>query len=201
MRLYVEGGGDSNFQRTACRRGFSEFLRKAGLEGHMPRIVASGGRNQAYQDFCTAIKSGVSAAMLLVDSEEPIVVTSPWRHLLSRSDDRWQAPTGSTDDDCHLMVQCMESWFLADREALEKFFGQGFNSNALPTKGSEIEVQPKESVYKLLAAATIHCKTKSVYSKGKHSFDLLAEIDPAKVTDNSQWADRFVKALKNKMGC
>ena len=47
LHLYVEGGGDSKVLRTACRRGFSEFLAKAGLQGHMPRIVACGGRSQA----------------------------------------------------------------------------------------------------------------------------------------------------------
>jgi hypothetical protein len=52
----------------------------------------------------------------------------------------------------------MESWFLADRDTLERFFGQGFNSNALPAKGSEVEAQPKKLVYQMLAAATNNCK-------------------------------------------
>lgn len=30
------------------------------------------------------------------------------------------------------MVQCMENWFMADKECLALFFGQGFNVNALP---------------------------------------------------------------------
>jgi hypothetical protein len=56
LHLYVEGGGDSKLLRTACRRQFSEFLAKAGLKGHMPRIVVSGGRGQAYGDFRTALR-------------------------------------------------------------------------------------------------------------------------------------------------
>ena len=47
MRLYVEGGGDSSTLKTACRAGFSEFLRKAGLRGYLPRIVACGSRTNA----------------------------------------------------------------------------------------------------------------------------------------------------------
>lgn len=58
MKLYVEGGGDSAALKTACRAGFSEFLSKAGLKGKMPRIVACGSRQNAYDSFCTAINSG-----------------------------------------------------------------------------------------------------------------------------------------------
>ncbi|MDR0720595.1 MAG: hypothetical protein LBF78_13230, partial [Treponema sp.] len=66
VKIYVEGGGDTHTLRTACRRGFSGFLEKAGLKGYMPRIVACGSRNNAYADFCTAmtlpaLKGGVSS--------------------------------------------------------------------------------------------------------------------------------------------
>ena len=44
VRLYVEGGGDAKSLRTACRRGFREFLLRAGLGGSMPRIIACGPR-------------------------------------------------------------------------------------------------------------------------------------------------------------
>ena len=52
LYLYVEGGGaEAKLLRTACRRGFSEFLAKAGLKGRMPRIVACGGRQQRLDTF------------------------------------------------------------------------------------------------------------------------------------------------------
>jgi hypothetical protein len=136
LHLYVEGGGgDVSSLKTACRKGFRDFLNKAGLEGSMPRIVACGGRRQAYDRFCIALKQGKQAAMLLVDSEEPVSVASPWDHLLQRKGDQWEKPPGSADDDCHFMVQCMESWFLADRDTLRTFFGQGYQANALPAVG------------------------------------------------------------------
>ena len=50
VKIYVEGGGDTRALRTLCRRGFSEFFAKVGLRGRMPRIVASGGRRQAFDD-------------------------------------------------------------------------------------------------------------------------------------------------------
>ena len=199
MRLYVEGGGDAKALRTACRRGFSEFLGKAGLKGHMPRIVACGGRRQAYDDFCTALKQG-RHAMLLVDSETAVSFRSPWAHLREREGDGWPIPRDATEDACHLMVQCMESWFLTDRDTLSVFFGQGFNAGALPYSSRSVEHISKGEVFAGLAAATRECKTKASYRKGDHSFDLLARIDPAKVTAGSAWAARLMQALKKSMG-
>ena len=158
MKLYVEGGGDSNTLRTACRNGFSEFLSKAGLKGNMPRIVACGSRQNAYDSFCTAIKSG-EKALLLVDSESAVAAGcqkgkdenwQPWSHLRNRQGDKWDEPAEDCDGDCHLMVQCMEAWFLADREVLQSFFGQGFNVGSLPALAKEIESVDKRRIYQAL---------------------------------------------------
>jgi hypothetical protein len=199
LNLYVEGGGDSKLLRTACRRGFSEFLTKAGLQGHMPRIVACGGRKQAYDDFCIALRRSQPVAMLLVDSEDAVKVSSPWAHLLQRTADAWPMPPDATDGNCHMMVQCMETWLLADRNALMMFFGQGYAANALPAEQNAIEAIPKVVVYQALANATKDCKTKAPYGKGEHSFKLLALIDPAKVMAASPWANRFVTGLKKTL--
>lgn len=204
MKLYVEGGGDTHLLRTACRKGFHEFLKKAGLAGCMPRVIACGGRKQAYDDFCTALCNGESA-MLLVDSEGPVDAQfskepqKPWQHLKNRPGDQWSKPTDASDDHCHLMVQCMETWFLADHQTLKAFFGQGFNGNALPEDSKAIEDVDKEKVYQSLESATKKCKTKAPYGKGEHSFKLLEQIDPAKVTEASAWAKRFVETLKEQM--
>ena len=196
LELYVEGGGDAKALRGRCREGFRRFLEHAGLRGHMPRIVACGGRDSAYEDFKTALGQGRSA-MLLVDSEAPVIAGAPWAHLAAR--DAWAPPPGATDSQCHLMVECMESWFLADRATLQSFFGQGFKVAALPADARPIESIPKAEVYQSLASATKDCKTKARYGKGEHSFDLLGRIEPAKVTVASPWADRFVSDLKKAM--
>jgi hypothetical protein len=207
VKLYVEGGGDSNALKTACRAGFSEFLSKAGLKGKMPRIVACGNRQNAYDSFCTAINSG-EEALLLVDSESSVAGNcqddrvenwKPWCHLKNRPGDQWEQPVNATEKDCHLMVQCMEAWFLADRETLEFFFGQGFKGNALPA-ANQIELVDKRQIYQALAIATHNCKTKNKYDKGKHSFKLLAMIAPDKVITASPWAKRFIDISKRKIG-
>ncbi|SFB03724.1 protein of unknown function [Pseudomonas sp. NFIX10] len=212
MKLYVEGGGDAASLKTACREGFSKFLDKAGFKGRMPRIVACGSRGDAFDSFCTAIRNQ-EPAMLLVDSEAPLpefvqpgdaqqpddrARWLPWQHLQQRQGDGWQKPVGSDDWQCHLMVQCMESWFLADRRTLKEFFGQGFQENQLPAPGNSVEYVPKVQVYDALAKATRGCKSKSQYGKGEHSFKLLGLIDPNKVCEASPWAKRFIESLERR---
>lgn len=204
MKLYVEGGGDSTALKTACREGFTKFITKAGVQKR-PRIVACGGRRNAFDSFCTAIAQG-EAAMLLVDSE--VVVADqhqygqtdqwlPWGHL--RQCEGWDKPEAASDTDCHLMVEVMENWFLADHGALKSCFGQGFSEGALPASEDSVERISKKSVYAALGAATKNSKIKGAYSKGSHSFKLLAETDPSKVMAASPWARRFIEELAKKM--
>jgi len=207
VKLFVEGGGSSTALKSECREGFKNFITNAGI-GKRPRIVACGSRSEAYSDFCTAIKNKEDA-MLLVDSEEGVLSGSqegndksrwlPWNHLVKREGDLWTRPKGSVDLDCHMMVQIMESWFLADRRALVAFFGSGFKEGKLPAAERAVEEIPKNEVYRSLKDATADCKTKAPYGKGAHSFKILASLDPAIVTAASPWAARFVDALKQKM--
>ncbi len=205
VRLYVEGGGDAAGLRTACREGLARFLSEAGLKNHMPRIIACGGRRNAYESFCTAIENG-ERAFLLIDSENPVAPQSgapeswlPWAHLKQRIGDGWDKPESANETHCHLMVQIMESWFLADSATLADFFGVGFDKNKLPDTSNGIESIAKQTVYEALKAATANCKTKAAYGKGEHSFKILAAIEPAKVCDASPWAQRFVGMLKKEM--
>ena len=207
MKLYVEGGGDASVLKTSCREGFTQFVTKAGLTKR-PRVVACGSRGDAYDSFRIAIRNG-DDAMLLVDSEDAVSglcqqganksLWLPWAHLRQRVGDGWQKPKDSVDTDCHLMVQVMETWFLAARDSLKDFFGSGFNESKLPPPARSIEAMSKEEVYRALQDATAGCKTKRPYRKGEHSFTLLARIDPNKVAGASPWAGRFIDELKEKM--
>jgi hypothetical protein len=95
------------------------------------------------------------------------------------------------------MVQCMEAWFLADKDTLAAFFGNGFNRGALPSN-PVIEDVAKLDVMNGLKAATRHCGKKGEYGKGRHSFEILARIDPARVTAASPHAKRLVETLIEK---
>jgi hypothetical protein len=172
----------------------------------MPRIVACGGRRKAYEDFCTAVRHN-ERAMLLVDSESPVnsdcqtgndpARWDPWQHLNARQGDGWEMPDATAVTDCHLMVQCMETWFLADEKALKRFYGKDFNERALPAQGNAIETIDKQQVYQILKDSTKKCK-KGTYSKSDHSFELLTNIDPGLVVSASPWAKRFIDQLREK---
>ena len=94
------------------------------------------------------------------------------------------------------MVQCMEAWFLADRDTLAQFFGDGFNANPLPNR-PDVENIPKSDLYDALKGAT-QASSKGKYGKGPHSFDLLAKLNPQKVVDASPHARRLVDTLLSK---
>ena len=193
-RVYVEGGGESNHLRTLCRKGFSEFFRKAGLAGRMPRVIASGSRREVYDDFVTAHRKAEGSVfpVLLVDSETAVSAQSPWDHLMQL--DHWDKPQGATDDHAHLMVQCMEAWFVADRHCLERYFGQGFTLNALAAR-NDVENIPKNDLMNGLRDATRHSLTKGEYEKGRDSFAILERIDPNLVRQASPYANRLIVVL------
>jgi len=196
VRLYVEGGGDHNKAlQTECRRGFSEFIKNAGFEGRMPRIVACGGKRQTYERFKTAHQdSETGSVLLLVDSEELVTERDPWDHVRLRPEDRWERPPAATEDQIHFMVQAMEAWFHADKDALRKYFGAEFRVSALAQR-ADIENISKASLLSGLRAATQHCQ-KGEYTKGEHSFRVLVLIDPMKVRDASPaHGGRFLSAL------
>jgi hypothetical protein len=179
VRLYIEGGGDSKSQHINCREGFRKLLERAGFLGRMPSTKACGGRNAAYGDFQTALSTAASDEypVLLVDSEAP-VNQAAWQHLLSR--DGWQRPARAEDDQAQLMVQCMESWCVADRNALREFFGASLREGALPAMNN-LEAQAKESVQDALFNAARDCGRDRGYKKGSRSFELLGHLDPAEL--------------------
>ena len=173
FQVFVEGGGSKKALKAACREGFRKFIENAGLAGNMPVVVPCGARGNAYNDFRAAHAAGESA-LLLVDAEGPVTAPGPWQHL--KSNDGWDRPAGATDNHCHLMVQAMESWFLADRAGLASFYGQGFRVQDLP-QNSNIEAVSKPDTLNGLAQATRGTR-KGSYKKGVDSFQILEKLDP-----------------------
>ena len=191
--VYIEGGGRGQTLRTELRKGFRAFFDKAGLQGRISNIVRCGSRAETIKKFCTALRGAArdKFVCLLVDSDGPVAAnTSPWAFLGNR-------PAGANDDNAHLMVQCMEAWFLTDKEALERFFGQGFRRNALPNRG-DVETIPKRDVFTAIERATCDCTPKGHYRKGSQSFEVLATLDPDKVAAASPYAHRLFETLRQK---
>ena len=115
----------------------------------------------------------------------------PWHHL--QTIDGWARPADTTNNQCDLMVQLMESWFLTDMETLKSFYGQGFRAQAFPANPN-IEAVPKQNIRDRLAQATRDTK-KGSYSKGNHSVEILTRLDPVNVRNPSHHADRLIRAL------
>jgi len=196
VTIYVEGGSSKLVQDM--RRAFSAFFAKTSLgECQRPKVMVCGSREDAFRDFKIAIRQEENA-LLLVDGEKPIHPSyeteghfKPWAHL--KYHDRWDKPDKAKDEDCHLMAQVMEAWFLADWEAVSQFYGQGFKASAKPNQA--IEKISKEAIYDALEKATKECKTKARYGKSAHSFKLLGLISSDKVIEASPWAKRFVEEI------
>ncbi len=188
-KVYVEGGGRKALDRE-CRAAFRNFFHNAGIATENIQVESRGARGEAY----TAFRSDSDRSfrkILLVDAEGPVTAKTAWGHL--QQSDGWTRPSGATDDQCHLMVQVMESWFLADKDGLQAYFGQGFRRQALPANPN-VEQVLKQDVERGLDGATRRTR-KGRYNKGAHSFGILMRLDPAKVRKGSAFADRFVKAL------
>ena len=193
--LYIEGGGDNRRQSAQFREGWRKFFSMAGLGGRMPKVVRGGSRKQTFDQFAADIveRRPDVTPLLLVDSEAPVSPDhSVWQHLQAR--DGWDRPIGAGDDDAFLMVQVMETWFLADRDTLRNYFGAQFAENALK-QWPELEAIPKQTVFDALDRATAKCQKR--YAKGKVSFELLARVDPTRVETACPHARALLDRLKS----
>jgi hypothetical protein len=195
VHVFVEGGGPRRRTQTECRRAFRLFFEKLLADRPRPRVSACGSRNETYQDFCRSVKHDHDTlALLLVDAEDPVPDgKTPRQHLRDR--DQWTDPM--PDQQVHLMVQCMESWFLADRPALEEYYGHGFRANGLPGDRN-IETIPKDDVVQGLARASKDTDM-GEYHKTRHGFAILERIDPTLVCARSPHAKAFFSFLLSQL--
>ena len=107
-----------------------------------------------------------SEALLLIDSEGPLST-----ELVGRISRRIGA-----NNHAFFMVQLMEAWFLADRPALQAYYGSGFIPGRLPANPN-VEDIPKLDVERGLRDATRGCR-KGAYNKTTHATALLNLINP-----------------------
>lgn len=176
IKLFVEGGGDKNSAlKVACQKGFRTLLTTATFSGSLPRIVACGGRDDAFGKFKTSIANG-ERAYLLVDSEDTVSSgVSKWEHLKKR--DNWDKPDGADENSVFFMQTCMEAWIAADRKAIKNKYPKVVESKLPALYG--LEKQNRKQILKKLEAATqTEKKWDTGYSKTKVSFELLGALDP-----------------------
>jgi hypothetical protein len=195
IRLYIEGGGSEEATKRQLRRGFHRFLGEINTEARRKGIsfkpITCGSQNETFEIFSRALVEHPKAInLLLVDSDRP-VSTSRLGHIRTHFKRHWK---GLGEDRCHLMVQVMEAWFLADLQVLKSFYSQGFNENTLPKSG-DVETVPKDTLLADLKVATRRSR-KGEYDKIEHASKLLAMIRSEVVRKASRHCDCLFKALE-----
>ncbi|MCC5623222.1 DUF4276 family protein [Nostoc sp. CHAB 5715] len=227
--IYIEGTGDEDDTElllrprpgfrsgirsgkettTGLRPGFRKFFQNLyDIAGENIKIfiVMCGSRRDAYEDFQTALESQPEAFnVLLVDAESPVDSTvTPWEHLRNRTEDHpWILDAVNFEDDwCHLMVQTMEAWFIADIDALREFYGEGFREDTIlqgMARYHSVEKVSKVTLKVWLEAATRRTDKKK-YHKTNHAPELLELLDVARVRQASPYCDRLFTTLAAIMG-
>lgn len=194
IAIYMEGGGDRSGSRAALRLGMNRFLgtlKKAARAKQIHwKLIACGSRDDAFRGFRNAIKTDPGALnLLLVDAERGVTGT-PKAHLRAR--DGWDL-SFATEPTVHLMVQTMETWIVADPEALRAYYGRDFAKNKLPRR-VKLEDESKKQVSAALQEAT-RLTQKREYHKIWHASELLRRIDPAKVRARCPHCERLFQHL------
>jgi hypothetical protein len=186
LRIYFEGD-------ALLRPGFHSFLSEIVDEARNKKwkldLIATDGTPA--QDFRDALKTHKNAwNILLLDGDVPF---NGSRVDLCRSKNLDPAHEASV----FWMVQIMESWFLADIDALRAYYGNGLQEKNL--KGNPtVENRPKDDVYSGLTSATKGTK-RGEYHKTKHAPALLAAIDVSLVRAAALNCDRMFRIIMSRL--
>ncbi len=153
------------------------------------QLSCLGSREATFRRFRTAVDRGEADLIFLLVDAEAAVTQPVLEHLAAR--DHWALGFAS-EDRVHLMVQTMETWIVADPNAVEAYYGPSFRS-VLPTTVN-LERVPKRDVERALARATENT-TKGTYHKIRHASALLALLDAERVCVRCASCDRFLRKL------
>lgn len=201
FKIYIEGSGDTNKLQAVGREAMMKFLSQLTLKKPC-KVIMCGGRQQAYNDFCVAMKSmkpGGDVPLLLVDAETPVDKDAePWVHLKIR--DNWNKPNDATNDYAYLMVQTMEAWLVCDPSAWKSWKPRVDSSKLPAIHNNNVELVGKEKLESMCEAL---CKTiDSTYLKSKrlNGFGILKNVKLELVRTNSKEAKRFFEFIEVKKG-
>jgi Domain of unknown function (DUF4276) len=184
VRVYIEGGAEGRDANSDFRRGWKKFLNElhelARANGyHALDIIRGKGRANTFHRFTKHEREyPADLCVLLVDSETAVPNNSRvWDVVARRKGDGWPRPAWATERHLYLMVHMVETWLLTDKDALQRFFRNGFNPKALPT--TNLEGRPKDEVNNALKKATQN-SSKGPYQHGQ-AHEILELVAPDKV--------------------
>lgn len=210
ISIFVEGGGGTNATgRGELRVAFDVLLRdqkEAARKRPMKwNTIFCGSRDETANKFAQAIeRKEADLVVLVVDAEDAVVSSTPshptpserLRHLKGR--DGWAGQLkDAKPEQVHLMTKCMEAWLIADGEKLAKFYGQRFQSSALPQRRI-LDEELKDTLLAALKKASKDTQ-KGTYGKIKHASALLKLVRPEMVAKRcisfqqlTQWLDAAI---------
>lgn len=94
------------------------------------------------------------------------------------------------------MTTCMETWIVADRDALAKHYGSKLQESALPPL-VDLESRSRHDVQNDLFHATRDCS--NAYKKGKRSFAVLEKLSPSELELHLRSFVRVKQILENRL--
>ncbi len=189
IRIYYEGD-------RLLKPGFDEFFRalKSRAKERRCGFRLISGRATSSNDFGIAIKSHPNAwNILLQDSDGPDTGN------LSVSLCQQKGWDQSHADSVFWMVEMMESWFHADKDNLEKFYGRGFKINALKPNPKVEQITKKDLENGLKAATKDTQKGDYFDNKTSHGPKLLALINPDRVRGAAPNCEKLFQAVLTKL--
>lgn len=164
-----EGGGREGSSKRqhldgAFRESWRQFLQPLADLAKNRRIrfrcVSGGSGATTFDKFAKPLPEQAGALrILLIDSEGPVNdVARPWGALPQLTRPQW-----ATDGHCYLIVQCVETWLLADPDALRAHYDRPkpcFRPDRIRAWPA-LERIPKSTVQTALEEATAGCGAKA----------------------------------------
>lgn len=170
------------------------LMEQYGIKTNLFNIVAGGSRTKIYKDIDRIFQDTDCFSIILIDSEKEIPYDEKickWDFLYKN--EKWNKPKDATEDNLYFMAACMESWIVADEDALQSFYREGFKAK-LP-HATKLNTVAKDTILKSLKESTKECGKK--YDK-KDSFQILEKVDVNKIAKSNIYAKEFFDFLRQK---
>lgn len=176
IRIYFEGD-------RRLREGLREFLRvevELAAEYKIKIDLVGAGKKKAEKVYANGQRDCPGAyPFILKDAEGPLPRRRP-QHT-------------------YYWVEVMESWFVADRDAITKALGSCVKAKTLPNP-SNVELIAHPRIFKLLSDSTRSCGQEKHYD-GQHppflANRILKALDRQTVKEKSTECGRFLNALND----
>lgn len=191
IHIYFEG---DKLLKPGFNAFFKEIREQASGAGRRLRLIDGRSGDEACRDFGIALRASVQVWNILLKDSEGLLDASASAALCREHGwDRVHA------DSIFWMVEMMEAWFHADKDALKKFYGNSFKASALK-KNPNVEKIPKKDLETGLRQATRNTPKGDYFdNKTLHGPKLLESIDPELVRAAAPNCQKLFEAVLAKL--